>query len=303
MRLLLCLFLLPSCFSPEQSSKSTEEIFSNFRVESGNGSLSIPQEGLSDKQLIAILDDPRTPALWSIELSGNSLGKEGVEALLNSEKTREIKWLNLSSNRIDDATLQIMAASERMRTIEHLLLANNEISGAGAKFLAESQHLRDLRVLSLGNQSIGDTGAKALVNLRGLESLSLESAEITGSGASALIQESDAASLVLQKNRLNEGPLQITSFGPSIETLDLRSCALEPAQILAIGKAKLSESLELIRLDENPFGDEGIKALGKASWIGDLKKLTVNGSGASIETRKGLREFWGKRGGMTIELR
>jgi hypothetical protein len=61
--------------------------------------------------------------------------------------------------------------------------------------------------------------------------------------------------------------------------------------------------LQLLRLDENPFGDSGINALGKANWIGDLKKLTVNGSGASVELRKGLREFWGKRGGMTIELR
>jgi Ran GTPase-activating protein (RanGAP) involved in mRNA processing and transport len=303
MKLFLCLFLLQACSSPEQSPKSLEDIFSSFRVETGNGSLSIPQEGLSDKQLIAILEDPRTPALWSIELSGNAIGKEGIEALLNSEKTREIRWLNLSSNHIDDAAIEILAASSRLSTIEQLLLASNEISEAGAKTLAESQHLSKLRVLSLGDQPIGDIGAKALAELSGLESLSLESAEITGPGASALIQKSDATSLFLQKNRLNEGLLQITAFSPGIENLDLRSCTLESAQILALGKAELGERLKLLRLDENPFGDAGIKALGKANWIADLKKLTVNGSGASVEARKGLREFWGKRGGMTIELR
>jgi Ran GTPase-activating protein (RanGAP) involved in mRNA processing and transport len=303
MKLLLALLLLSSCGSTTSPAKSIDALIADFGVETGNGSLSIPQAGLSDRQLTGLLADPRTPALWTIELSGNAIGKEGLSALLNSEKTRQLKWLNLSDNRLDDAAIQVLANSDRLRTIEHLLLADNTITGAGIQALAASPHLGKLRVLSLGNQAIGDTGAKALAQLSGLESLSLESTGISGRGASALLQKLDANTLTLRNNPLNEGHIDFPAFSDKLKTVDLRQCGLEPQQIQALGRADLGTGLELLHLDENPFGDAGIQALGDATWIGKLKKLTVEGSGASLEVRKGLREFWGKRGGMTIELR
>lgn len=301
--MLLTHLLLTSCASDTLSGKSVEEIFLSYGIEAGNGSLSVPQEGLTDSQLVAILADPRTPDLWSIELSGNVIGAKGLNALLNSEKTRGLKWLNLSDNRLDDAALTALANSDRLGGIEHLLLAQNAISGPGAKALAASPHLGKLRVLSLGNQAIGDDGAKALASLKGLDSLSLEFAEISGTGASALLQGVEAGTLSLRNNPLNKGVIQVSAFSEGIHTLDLRNCGLTPVEIKALGLADLGEGLKKLQLDENSFGDAGILALGSATWIGSLKKLNVKGSGASVEVRKGLREFWGKRGGMTIELR
>jgi Ran GTPase-activating protein (RanGAP) involved in mRNA processing and transport len=303
MKSLVAVLLLSSCSLNTASEKSVEEIILAYGVAAGNGSLSIPQAGLSDAQLAKLLADPRTPNLWSIELSGNAIGEKGLSTLLNSEKTSGLKWLNLSDNRLDDAALQALANSERLRGIEHLLLARNTISGTGAKALASSPHLGHLRVLSLGNQPIGDDGAKALASLKGLDSLNLEFAAISGTGASALLQEIEAGTLGLRNNPLHKGVLQISAFSDGLNTLDLRNCGLTPVQIKALGRADIGEGLKKLQLDENPFGDAGIQALGGALWIGSLKKLNVKGSGASLEVRKGLREFWGKRGGMTIELR
>ncbi len=303
MKTLLALLLFSGCGSTTSPGKTVDELVFDFGVETGHGSLSIPQEGLSDSQLTRLLSDPRTPDLWSIELTGNAIGKKGLNALLNSEKTRQLKWLNLSDNQLDDAAIQALANSDRLSTVEHLLLADNTITSAGIQALAASPHLGKLRVLSLGNQPIGDNGAKALAKLTGLESLNLESTGISGTGASALLQKLGAKTLTLRNNPLNDGLIDFPAFSDKLNTVDLRECGLEPQQIQALGRADLGKGVKLLQLDENPFGDAGIQALGDATWIGSLKKLTVKGSGASLEVRKGLREFWGKRGGMTIELR
>jgi hypothetical protein len=303
MKTLLALLLLSGCGSTTNPEKTVDELVSTFGVETGHGSLSIPQEGLSDSQLEKLLSDPRTPELWSIELSGNAIGKKGLTALLSSEKTRQLKWLNLSNNLLDDAAIQSLANSDRLDTVEHLLLADNTITSTGIQAFAASPHLGKLRVLSLGNQPIGDNGAKALAQLTGLESLNLESTGITGIGASALLQDLGAKTLTLRNNPLNDGLIDFHAFSDTLKTVDLRQCGLESQQIQALGRADLGKGLQFLQLDENPFGDAGIQALGDATWIGSLKKLTVMGSGASLEVRKGLRDFWGKRGGMTIELR
>jgi hypothetical protein len=187
--------------------------------------------------------------------------------------------------------------------VEQLFLTGNQIGAEGAKALAESTHRGSLRVLSLDGQALGDEGAKALAGFDGLESLSLNNAQITGVGASALLSQVEAETLLLRENPLNRGELAFGRFSEGIQFLDLRSSFLGADQIRALGAAELGGGVKRIRLDSNPLGDEGIRALGAVPWLTDLNKLTVEKSGASVEERKALRKTWGKRGGLKVEPR
>ena len=232
--------------------RSIEELFEHYRIASSPGALSIPQESISDEDLAAILGDPRTPELRSLELSGNQLTSTGLGHILSSPKTQALTFLNLAHNHLDDESIQALASSSRMTSIEHLLLAGNRIGPIGTTYLTKSPHLQNLRVLSLGNQGIEDGGAIALAEHDSLETLDLSQAQITASGASKLLEKSKAETLILSGNPLNRGTLNLERFSGELTELELRDCSIGAEELDALQSVDHGGSIRTINLNNNP---------------------------------------------------
>lgn len=300
---LLGLLLLCACTGSPDSGRSVEEIFEHYRIASSPGSLSVPGESISDEDLAAILSDPRTPDLTSLELSDNQLGKTGLEHILRSEKTESLRFLNLANNRLDDESIRLLAESPKMATVEYLLLAGNRLSKESARSLSESPHLARLRTLSIGGQDLGEESAVHLSTLGPLQTLDLSSAGLTATGASLLLEKTQAQELLLAKNPLSKGDFSFLKFSDHLIHLDLRGCGLSDRQFNSLRDVTPGAALETMNLSQNPMKDSGVAALGAVKWLTALKKLEAYESQSSLEARTALRESWGQRGGLKVETR
>lgn len=295
--------LVCACSSSGAPEKSTEELFEHYRIAASPGSLSIPQEAISNDTLTALLADPRMPALTSIELSNNAISTAGLTQILESPKTAGLRFLNLAHNRLDDASVALLAQSPRLASVEHLLLAGNQLSAEGIRHLSESPHLGELRILSLGGQGLGSDAAAYLANLGPLHTLDLSDSAITASGASLLFTRSQAESLLLRNNPLHRDSFSVDQFSNLLRHLDLRGCKLGAPQLVQLTNTGSGERLETMNLSQNPLGDDGLDALGKVAWLNALEKLEAFESDSTLEARKRLRESWGRRGGLKVETR
>ena len=301
-RVLLC-FWICACGSSGGPGKSVEELFEHYRIASSPGSLSIPEEAISDEDLVAILEDSRTPSLTSIELSKNEIGNPGLTQLLQSSKTTGLRFLNLAHNRLDDESARILAQSPRLETVESLLLAGNDFSAEGIRHLAESPYLTGLRILSLGGQSLGSDSAVHLTQIGPLQTLDLTASDITARGASVLFANSQTQNLLLQGNPLQRDSFSLERFSKHLVHLDLRSCGLGAPQVEQLKGVASGTALSTMNLSKNPLMDEGLHALGMAEWLKNLKKLEAYESQSSLDARSALRESWGRRGGLKVETR
>ena len=299
--LLLLMFL--GCGSSTDPGRTVEELFEHYRIASSPGSLSIPEELISDKDLISILTDPRTPPLTSIELSGNQIGNSGLEHLLQSPKTQALRFLNLANNDLDNESARLLSLSPRMASVEYLLLAGNELSAEGVQHLAESPHFKSLRNLSLGAQNLGYDSAALLAKLGPLQTLDLTAAGLSASGASFLLENTQTQKLLLAENPLQTGEFSLQKFSDQLIHLDLRNCGLSARQIQGLQQVNSGANLETINLSNNPLKDSGLEALGSAQWLIGLKKLEAYESQSTLDARRALRESWGRRGGLKVETR
>ena len=303
MRSTLVVLALWGCGTSTDPGRTVEELFEHYRIASSPGSLSIPGESISDADLISILSDPRTPPITSVELSGNQIGNQGLEHLLQSPKTQTLRFLNLAHNKLDNESARLLSRSSRMGSVEYLLLAGNDLSAEGVQHLAESPFLGGLSNLSLGTQNLGSDSAAHLAELGPLQTLDLTNADITASGASYLLEHAKTQTLLLAENPLHRDQFSPSSFSDHLIHLDLRNCQLGARQIQELQQVGSGARLETINLSNNPLRDSGLAALGAATWLGDLKKLEAYESQSTLESRRALRESWGRRGGLKVETR
>jgi hypothetical protein len=262
-------------------------------------SLHLGGERVTDFELAAILADGRVPSLQILDLGNNLISGASVDTIIRSDKTSELTWLVLSNNSIGDQGIAKIAGSNRLRTVTFIGLVAVNATEVGMQALVANE-LPSLKTIQLGWQSLGDGGARVLTQLSPLEKLDLTRSEIGPDGARTLLGRSQAKHLVLAENPIGAGGLQgLSGLSPRLRTVDLTKTGLAAGDVVVL--ANLPLDLENLYLAHCDIGDEGLQALARASWLGQLQSLDVGNAGATLPAREQLRKAWGQRSGLTIE--
>lgn len=171
--------------------------------------LRLPRTGVTGAGLGEALEGV-LPQLRTLELSGNAVGREGLEALVSTGHMERLEALMLANagldaealiswarsissaglqalvldesvradghllNMVDNAVLQAIVESPLFETLEVLelrMLHRGGITGRGIQHMTKHRPTASLRHLDLGGHRIGISGAKALAHWPGLANL------------------------------------------------------------------------------------------------------------------------------------
>ena len=263
------------------------------------GALLLAAEDLNDEELAAILADQRVPALVDLDVQNNPLTRAAIQTMIGSPKLQGLQMLGLSDCPIGDEGMTLLAQSPILRSVDFLLLAGVNASTKGVEGLAASPYTGALRRLDLSGQPLGDSVASAVLRLHGLDDLTLQKVNLQGAGARALIEGATVKVLDLDRNALGPGALVgLRRISPSLSTITLQITGLGPQDAAAL--AALPANLKALDLSYCPIGDEGVRALARASWIGKIHALDAEGSQASEPAKEALRQAYGARPGLTL---
>lgn len=120
-------------------------------------SFAVPDGLIQDAEINELLDHffSRTPALTTLDLTGNRMGAAGARALANSENFKQLSSLYLQQNNIGAAGAVALANSTHLPQLTTLDLTGNRIGPEGARALITSTHFPHLTILDLNRNNIG----------------------------------------------------------------------------------------------------------------------------------------------------
>lgn len=191
-------------------------------------SLRLGYNGLSAANLLALLAGGAMDGVEWLELSGNTIGDDGVR-LLASSRIGQLRRLYLDRCAISDTGLVQLLAAPCAARLEELSLEDNPIGRAGVEALAAVAPAR-LRRLNLNNTGVGPIGARILARSRlaaSLHDLHLNATHLGDRGVCALAAAPWQQLRVLSLNRNNifqEGALALADARPlrRLATLGLK---------------------------------------------------------------------------------
>ena len=203
-------------------------------------------------------------SLTKLNLSNEELGDEGVQAL---SELPALRLLNLDRNEFGPLG---MKALSRLTLLTSLDIGRNSIRGEGALALAD---LEKLTWLCIAENRISSEGAKALANLNRLTSLDLQNNNIGPECAPALSGLTALTSLNLAGNRIGTFGIKAFSELTNLRFLNLKGNGIGPIGAGAPGS--LTSLTVLLLQEDNPIGDEGVRALAN---LKALTELDLDGS-------------------------
>jgi hypothetical protein len=90
---------------------------------------------------VAALSKADIGSVYTLQLSRNPLGDEGVEAVLANPRTNELANLYLDHTGMTDRGARALAASPLVSSLLYLAVGGNQLSEAGVAALKNSPHL------------------------------------------------------------------------------------------------------------------------------------------------------------------
>jgi uncharacterized protein (TIGR02996 family) len=228
-----------------------------------------------DAGILPLATSPVLASVRILDLSTNNLSDTSVQALARSPHVAAVEELNLASNAIGDAGLRALAESPHLPNLRRLILANNNIGEAGVTALARSSHRAALEVLDLDENPIGARGTAALLaskTLVALRDLSLAETGVDARGIEMLLS----------------GPL-----APSLRRLNLEGNVLGPAVAKRLARSPALRHLEALEVSSCPLEAAGLVALANSAHLESLVWLSVP---LDSHTEPGVREFAGQHG-------
>lgn len=235
-------------------------------------SLSFANLGWAAREVVELAKPlPLLARLRRLDLEGNATAAEGVQALADALPECEfLAELLLRGNSIGDVGMLALANALPHCRLRVLNLSNNSVGGDGAAALAHALPRSCLEELVLGDASGGnafqDDGTKAIAEVlprcRALTLLSLRRNGVGDRGAAALVE-------ALAKGRpAVQGLRCVDAAAKGLAHLDLRDNVLGDSAARAFaGTLPHVASLELLNLNFNSIGEDGVRALQQA-WRG-----------------------------------
>jgi uncharacterized protein (TIGR02996 family) len=247
--------------------------------------------------LAKALSLPALAQLTHLHLPGVASGPSVAEAMAGATHLKRLTSLWLEVCHVGSEGLARLAGCRHLRTLTELHLEDNHVGPDGVRALTASPHLTRLRRLYLGENSVTDEGAALLAGwkrLKQLEALDLGHARLSVAGAERLgASVCRPATLLLDNNWLAGGGCEALSAGrllSHVQVLDLtdgRLVGSDSAAPLLAGLGR--ETIRVLGLGSNSFGDEGLAVLAASQKLRDLRALNLSDGRFGVE---GLRSLF-----------
>jgi Ran GTPase-activating protein (RanGAP) involved in mRNA processing and transport len=217
-----------------------------------------------DEAAVGTLSSIAFPALRRLCLSTTRLTPPALLPLLAAPWISKLERLELLWNSsLGDRGIEALASSPGLANLRHLEVTGCGITAERVRALASSPHLGRLETLDLGNNTFGQAGWTALAEATGLPALTSLALGRTNPTAVGLA-------------RLARSPL-----AERLRRLELPANQLDGAALQTVVSSRLA-GLKDLRLDWNPIGDEGARALARAPFRG-LVRLDLASCGLGNE--------------------
>ncbi|MGL4824803.1 MAG: hypothetical protein ACRC4G_01205 [Alphaproteobacteria bacterium] len=221
--------------------------------------------------------------LKKFNLSYNSLGKNSVEILGKSLSLIPITELNVSYNQFSPETF-LKFAPHLPQSLKKLNLEGNSLGTAGAQIL--SAYLPpELKSLYLGFTGLDDSALSWVIHHlpKSLKKLCIRGnilGKLASRGLSAYIQKTPLAFLNLAKmdiasKRYYRLIPALCGLTASLKHLDLSHNTLTPFFIKMLNLSNFKK-LQILQLNKNFLGDEGLKILLENQLPSSLKYLALS---------------------------
>jgi uncharacterized protein (TIGR02996 family) len=219
--------------------------------------------------LRALAGWPGMARLRVLTLSGNSVGRDGLQALLRSRHAVGLKALTLRGNGLDGQAMQEFGAARPELQLDVLDLGDNLLRDLGPADLALAACLKELKVLELDRCEIALSGARWLVNApfrASLRCLNVSHNTFGPEGLFRLLEKKPPFLHTLQMvdNDLgDEGAAHLAESPNTNALLDVNFAQnkLGDAAAKYLGKTKHLKGLLILRLNNNSFTQAAASAL------------------------------------------
>jgi Leucine-rich repeat (LRR) protein len=213
----------------------------------------------------------RLPALITLRLSSQQLGRDAARALCAWAAGPALKTLDLSRNLLDDVALYALTAARWPCRLTHLDLSHNPLSEHAGLHLSEWPALCDLQSLALAGTDLSSDALSDALDApfnKTLTALDLsDNATLYPEGAAVL---SGAAHL----GRLN--------------ALKVSRCRLDLDGLTALLASPWCAHLTALDLSGNPLGDAGARAIAGCAQLARLQSLSLSGCNLSPDAASAL---------------
>ncbi|MCI0461160.1 MAG: TIGR02996 domain-containing protein [Gemmataceae bacterium] len=163
----------------------------------------------------------------------------------------------------------------------------------GAQALVTSPNAANLRALRLGRMGLPDS----LANTPHL--LNLTTLDLSGIWLGNDLNLEDDEDEGEEETREAIGLLAEAKSLPKLATLRLRACHITNRALQQLAEATLP-ALRCLHLDQNGFGFRGLQALARSKLLGQLRVLTLQGSGYSSYPERARKVRVGDRGARAL---
>jgi uncharacterized protein (TIGR02996 family) len=217
------------------------------------------------------------PGLKALNLTGNSLGREGLAPLLGSSLLLQLDSLDLGNNGVVDPDLERLTRSPGALRLTSLRLPSCGLGNASARLLADPTALPRLTALSLGHNGLDVAGVRALC-----------------SGAlGPRLKELDFSFNPLRET----GPAYLADSEnlPNLSRLNLSHASLGDEGVQALTNGPFLGQLTALDLSLNRIGDRGARALARYPGPVRLRRLDLIYNQISPKRMDELRERFGER--------
>ncbi|MCE9564515.1 MAG: TIGR02996 domain-containing protein [Planctomycetes bacterium] len=228
----------------------------------------------------ALASWPGLATVRSLNLSGNDVGRVGLQALLRSKYASSLKELSVRTCRLDGQSMAEFDTAAKGLQLETLDLGENVLKDVGAEYVALVPCLRELKSLRLDRCEISLTGARLFAKkasfLDGLRILDIGHNHFGPAGLGNLLSRKPKAlhTLHMRNNDLHdEGAALLagSAASHSLMDVDLSQNGLGTIAAKVLGESEHLPGLLVLRLADNPLNDSAHTFA--ASPLG--KRLTV----------------------------
>lgn len=257
---------------------------------SGLRSLGLADNRVGAPGAIALARSPFLGQLEALELSRNPLRSAGLRALWESPRLHRLRRLRLVAVEAEAGTAGWLADSAPPPALRHLDLSENPEGLGDLRAWSSAPWLGQLDALELNHNPQAPQSFQALLRNPGwrkLRRLALAGAGILAQDLRRWASLEGPCALEecgLGYNDLGDAGAQALARAPSLSgllRLDLESCGLTAAGLLALSGGWAPDGLRWLRLDRNRLGgdlEQARAALGSLAWP-QLAYLSLRGCG------------------------
>ena len=201
------------------------------------------------------IEPPYWPLVRTLRVEESGFDDAAAARWCERECVAHLTRIELSANRVGDEGLARIAFSPHLVRLVSLALSENPITHRGVEALARGPRAAVLHHLRLSNTPLGTAGFEVLgraTAMRRLRALDLHGCDPGVEGLRALGR---------------------TRHFTALRALDLWGCAITDRGLAALLDGPLAARLTVLRMGENPLGDEGAARL--ACWAAQHPAVTV----------------------------